>query len=110
MHVELLYFDDCPSWATADQRLREVARTHGVEVHRRQVTTHDEAERTNFRWSPTILINGRDPFATGDEPHGLSCRIFQTPEGPAGSPTVAQLHEALGSAGRPGGHVAGDMT
>lgn len=110
MHVELLYFDGCPSWATADQRLREVARDRGLEVHRRQVTTQDEAERVNFRGSPTILLDGRDHFATGDEPYGLSCRIYQTPEGPAGSPTVAQLHQALGSTGPPGGPDAENQT
>ena len=37
MHVELLYFDGCPSWATADQRLREVALARGLEGINRQM-------------------------------------------------------------------------
>ena len=43
-------------------------------------------------------MNGRDPFAGIDESFGLSCRVYQTPEGFAGSPTVEQLREVLRSA------------
>ena len=95
MRIELLYFDDCPNWTTADERLQEIATARGLEVERRLVTTPEEAERSRFRGSPTILVDGRDPFARGDEPFGLSCRRFQTPDGPAGSPTIEQLEAAL---------------
>ncbi len=95
MRIELQYFDDCPHWKVADDRLRPFAAARGIEVVHRLVTTPEEADAARFRGSPTILIDGRDPFAVGDEPFGLSCRVFQTPDGPAGSPTVAQLEEAL---------------
>ncbi len=95
MHVELLYFEGCPHWTTAEERLRAVAGARGLRVERRLVTTPEEAERARFRGSPTILVDGRDPFAHGDEVFGLSCRLFQTPSGPAGSPTIEQLEEAL---------------
>lgn len=95
MRIELLYFDDCPNWTTADERLQEIAAARGLEVEHRLVTTPEEADRSRFRGSPTILVDGRDPFARGDEPFGLSCRMFQTPDGPAGSPTLEQLEAAL---------------
>ena len=95
MRIELLYFDDCPNWTAADERLQEIASARGLEVERRLVTTPEEAEQSRFRGSPTILVDGRDPFAQGDEPFGLSCRMFQTPDGPAGSPTIEQLEAAL---------------
>lgn len=95
MQIELLYFDDCPNWQTADERLRAVAAARHLEVAYRRVDSPEEAEALRFRGSPTILIDGRDPFASGDEPVGLSCRIYQTPDGPAGSPTVAQLEGAI---------------
>ena len=95
MRIELLYFDDCPNWTTADERLQEIAAARGLEVEHRLVTTPEEAEQARFRGSPTILVDGRDPFAQGDEPFGLSCRIFKTPDGPAGSPTIEQLETAL---------------
>lgn len=95
MRIELLYFDDCPHWKTADERVRQVATPRGIEVEHRLVTTTEEAEAARFRGSPTILVDGHDPFACGDESFGLSCRVYQTPDGPAGAPTVEQLEAAL---------------
>lgn len=98
MKIDLLYFDGCPHWKVADERLRRLAGSRGLEVAHRKVTTPEEAEAHQFRGSPTILIDGRDPFANGDEPLGLSCRLYQTPDGPAGAPTVEQLEAALDAA------------
>jgi hypothetical protein len=95
MEVTVLYFDGCPSWQTADQRVSALADELGITVTRRKVTTPEEAEAVGFRGSPTILVDGRDVFARGHEPVGLSCRIYQTPDGPAGAPTIAQLRAAL---------------
>jgi hypothetical protein len=95
VRVELLYFDDCPNWKTADGRLRALGSERGFEVEHRRVITAEEAERAGFRGSPTILIDGRDPFARDGEPSALACRMYQTPEGPAGSPTEDQLRSVL---------------
>jgi hypothetical protein len=95
MDVELLYFEDCPNWQTTDQRLSELAAEGGFELRHRLVTTPEEARAAGFRGSPTILIDGRDPFASGGEPFSFSCRMYQTPEGPAASPTVEQLRALL---------------
>jgi hypothetical protein len=97
--VTLLYFDGCPSWQAADERLRALADELGFEVAYREVDTPEVAEEVGFRGSPTVLVDGRDPFADGDEPVGLSCRIYQTPNGPAGAPTTAQLRDALAGRG-----------
>lgn len=94
--VTLLYFDDCPNWREADAHLRTLEREHpGLHVTRHIVDTPEEAERTRFRGSPSILVDGVDPFADADAPVGLSCRMYQTPDGPAGSPTLNQLREVL---------------
>jgi hypothetical protein len=93
--VTLLYFDACPSWRLADERLRDLAAEFDLTITRQKVETPDAAARWGFRGSPTILVDGRDVFATGDEPVGLSCRLYQTPNGPAGAPTVDQLRAAL---------------
>ncbi len=95
--LQLLYFPDCPHWRVADERLREVAQPLGLPIEYLLVTTAEEAERVSFRGSPTILIDDADPFAAGDEPIGLSCRIYRTPDGVAGSPTAAQISAALRS-------------
>lgn len=95
MRIELQYFEECPHWRVAADRLQPLAEARGLAVARRAITTPEEAADAGFRGSPTILIDGRDPFASGDEPIGLACRIYQTPAGPAGSPTVEQLEAVL---------------
>lgn len=95
MDVTLLYFDGCPSWQRADQLLSALADDLGFTLTRRKVETQEEAETLGFRGSPSILVDGRDVFAEGDEPAGLSCRVYQTPQGPAGAPTEEQLRTAV---------------
>ena len=95
MDVTLLYFDGCPNRCIADERLSTLADELDFTVTRRQVTSPDEAEKAGFRGSPTILVDGRDAFADGDESIALSCRVYPTPDGPAGVPTLDQLRAVL---------------
>lgn len=96
MEITLLYFDDCPNWTDADRHLQQLETEHpGLIVHRRLVDTPEEAERVGFRGSPSVLVDGVDPFAEPDAPVGLACRVYQTPDGPAGSPTLDQLRAAI---------------
>lgn len=95
VRVTLQYFDGCPHWELADRRLRALADKLGFDVVRQRVDTPEAAARCGFRGSPTILVDGKDPFASGDEPVGLSCRVYSTPDGPAAVPTVDQLSEVL---------------
>jgi hypothetical protein len=98
--VTLLYFDDCPHWKTVDEHLRTLSSEFpDLVLSRLLVETPEEAERTSFRGSPSILVDGTDAFAEPNAPVGLSCRVFQTPDGPAGSPTIDQLREVLATQG-----------
>jgi hypothetical protein len=96
--VRLLYFDDCPNWRVAEARLKEALAGIGADpnaVVYEQVTTAEEAEALGFRGSPTILVDGADPFADPDAPTGLTCRIYRTDTGVQPAPTVEQLHAVL---------------
>lgn len=96
MDIALLYFDDCPNWKIADERLAAIAAERpDLTVSRHLVETLEEAERVGFHGSPSILVDGVDVFADPDAGVGLSCRVYRTPEGPAGAPSVEQLREAL---------------
>lgn len=98
MRVELLYFDGCPNWTVAGERLREALRSLGredLQVSTVRVGSPEEAEELGFVGSPTIRVGGVDPFASGGEQIGLACRVYATPDGLAGSPTTAQLVEVL---------------
>jgi len=93
--VTLLYFDDCPHWRLVDRRLRSLAEELGFALSHQVIDTPEAAEEWSFRGSPTILVDGRDPFARGDEPVGLSCRIYTTPDGDSGAPSEDQLRAVL---------------
>lgn len=93
--VTLLYVDGCPNWQTAAARLEDLQGELGFSLRHTRVETPAEAERMGFRGSPTVLVDGVDPFATDDVPTGLACRVYATPDGPQGSPTAEQLRAAL---------------
>ena len=95
--VRLLFLPGCPGWPLAHERLRQALQEVGsdAEVVLVEVATDEDAARLPFRGSPTVLLDGTDPFADGTAPEGLSCRVFRTPEGLRGAPTVEQLVAAL---------------
>lgn len=98
MDVQLLYFDGCPHQTIAEERLRSALSRvgrGGQEIRHVLVSTPEDAERLAFIGSPTILVDGLDPFAMRGAQPALACRMFSTPEGRAGSPTEEQLVEVL---------------
>lgn len=98
MQVTIQYFEGCPHWKLAQERVRKVLRDLSigdVTLEHQLIDSPGTAERIAFRGSPTILIDGRDPFATGAGPVGLTCRVFRTEDGPQGAPTEAQLRGLL---------------
>jgi hypothetical protein len=95
MNVELLYFEGCPNSRIVDDRLTALESELGFKLSRREVATPEDAERLGYRGSPTMLVDGIDPFVGGQARIGLSCRIYETPAGPAGCPTDEQLRNSL---------------
>lgn len=96
MNISLLYFDGCPNWKIADERLAAIAAERpDVTVNHQLVDSVEEAERLGFHGSPSILLEGADVFADPDAAVALSCRMYQTPRGPAGAPTLDQLREVI---------------
>ena len=99
MNVTLLYFDDCPNWKVADGHLRTLAAENpAIVIERRIVDTVEAAEAARFRGSPSVIIDGVDPFADPDAPIGLSCRVYRTADGYAGTPTLGQLRTVIARA------------
>jgi hypothetical protein len=96
--ITIQYFEGCPHWRLADDRVQGVLRTLGrgdVKLELQLIDSPQTAERVGFHGSPTILVDGRDPFATGAEPVGMTCRVYRTEDGPQGAPTVAELQRLL---------------
>lgn len=100
MHVSFLSIDDCPNADLGRQRLMEALESLDLDpaiVTYTTVANSDQAERLRFRGSPSILIDGVDPFADEDSPVGLSCRIYRTEIGVEGAPSVTAIAKALRS-------------
>ena len=73
MRVSLLRFDGCPSRSVLDQWLHQALAVVGcaeVQVERVTDSTPEEARATLFHGSPTVLVEGHDPFADRDLPRG----------------------------------------
>jgi hypothetical protein len=98
MRVEVLYFDGCPTYLETERTLRGVLAEEGIEaeVELVAVNTDEEARRLRFPGSPTIRVDGRDPFPVPERAgYALGCRVYATPEGLSTSPTAGMLEEAL---------------
>lgn len=100
--ITLRYFDGCPNWEVARDRLAEAIRAADalVDVSFDMVESEDEALESQFAGSPTILVNGRDPFAEATVTYGLFCRLFETEAGREGSPSIEQFAAILQEAQR----------
>src|SRR5262249_4716729 len=96
--VELLWWDGCPSTERALADLRSALREAGVDrpaIDVRAVVSMQPAEVEQFPGSPTIRINGSDPFP-GAQAIGLSCRIYRTADGrPSPTPDPQELRSAI---------------
>jgi hypothetical protein len=95
MDVELVHLDDCPLWRGAAERVREAMRRAGVDpasLRDRSIAVQDAP--ADFPGSPTILIDGLDPFPSAT-PVGPVCRRYPTELGPDVAPSMEQLVDVL---------------
>ncbi|MEV4196729.1 hypothetical protein AB0J32_00080 [Micromonospora globbae] len=98
MDVQLLVVDDCPNAEGAAAVLRRAldeVGLAGVRFATRVVADQAEAEAVGFVGSPTVLIDGRDPFAGPGQTVGLACRLYRDDGGVSGVPPLAALRRAL---------------
>ena len=73
------------------------------------IETDEQARMRGFVGSPTFLVDGVDPFAVAGAPTGVACRVYPTPNGLSGAPTVAALRDALVRAGAFPANAAADQ-
>jgi hypothetical protein len=84
MDVELLFWAGCPSHSRALEELRAAMVDVGLDpfaVRVREIATDGAAAREDFVGSPTIRVDGRDIQPPGDEPVGLTCRVYRHRDG-----------------------------
>ena len=98
VEIEVLTVPDCPNAAPTVAQVRralDLLDLREIAIKTRVITNQKQAEKSGFTGSPTILINGTDPFADPEQALGLSCRLYAKPNGLAGSPGLEALRQAL---------------
>lgn len=100
MQIDLLYFDGCPSWQSALENLKAALAAEGMEadINLVKVDGNDEAKRLKFLGSPSFQVNGVDWWPEERKRYNLSCRVYFTPQGMKGVPTVEMFREKFHTA------------
>lgn len=102
MHVELLWWDGCPSQPRALSDLRAAMTELGLDpdaIELLRIETEADAVRERFIGSPTIRIDRTDLSPAEGEPYGLTCRIYHRRDGRVSpTPDPADLRDALSAA------------
>jgi hypothetical protein len=107
MRITVLAVPDCPNAPVAVGRITAALAGRPASVELVEVTGETDAARLGMTGSPTILLDGVDPFAGAGAVPSVSCRIYRGPDGtPKGAPSVQDLTAALSAAGLPGGPSA----
>ena len=97
MKIDILYFNDCPSWQNALKNLQIALMEEGLEISINpiEVKSDGEAVDTKFLGSPSFQINGQDLWPEERSSYSMSCRVYRTPDGFRGWPTIEMLRQKL---------------
>jgi hypothetical protein len=100
VQVSFLYYEDCPSYDLALERLREVMAEESIpgEVEVIKVETEEQARELRFVGSPTIRVDGQDIDPPRDSTYALSCRAYHLEDGRISPlPSKDMIRRALSS-------------
>ena len=94
---------DCPHREMALDRVRQALDRVGasrVVVTERVIDDPAVAVAAGMHGSPTVLIDGHDPFTAAGVEAPVSCRLYPTVSGFDGAPSIEDLVAALSQRGR----------
>jgi hypothetical protein len=97
MELTVLAVPVCPNALVLEQRLAGLlAERPGVVVTRRVIANLAEAALWGMHGSPTLLVDGQDPFAVPGTVPAVACRLYQGENGRVeGVPAVPALRQVL---------------
>ncbi|GAB2656504.1 alkylmercury lyase family protein [Kribbella swartbergensis] len=99
MKLEVLHVPDCPNLGPMLDRLGQVT---DLPVSTRVIDSDADAARFGMAGSPTLLIDGRDPFSAMEGGWSVSCRLYRDEAGRiVSAPSVEQLRAAIAGRGEP---------
>jgi len=95
MRLQVLHVPGCPNAVALTTRLGQLLGSRD-RVEQLVIRDQDEAAAAGMSGSPTLLLDGIDPFAVAGRPSGLACRLYLDENGAlAGAPSLVQLRAAL---------------
>ncbi|SEM04113.1 hypothetical protein [Streptacidiphilus jiangxiensis] len=96
MRITVLTVPDCPNAGLVGERLDAALAGRKVLVEWVEVRDAEQAAATGMTGSPTLLVDGVDPFAVPGAVPSLSCRLYRSASGAVqGAPGVDELRAAL---------------
>lgn len=100
MHLTVLAVPDCPNAPVLGDRLADVLDGRaGISMSHEVISDESEAARWGMHGSPTLLIDGADPFAGPGQPPSMSCGLYRDDDGqPSGVPSASQLQQVIDQA------------
>ncbi|WP_427919065.1 hypothetical protein [Streptomyces sp. cg40] len=96
MRITLLTVPDCPNAPMARERIDQALAGRAAEVTVVEVSDETQAATLGMTGSPTVLIDGVDPFAVPGAVASVSCRLYRGTDGlTEGAPSVTDLRRVL---------------
>ncbi|MBD0710484.1 MULTISPECIES: alkylmercury lyase [unclassified Streptomyces] len=96
MRITVLTVPDCPNVALALDRVTRALDGRAARVEVVEVLDLAQAVAHGMTGSPTILLDGVDPFAPAGATPSVSCRLYRDGAGRVdGAPSVTALREAF---------------
>lgn len=96
--IELLYFEDCPSWKNGLDNLKSALSSEGLdnsEVQLVLIKNDFAADKERFLGSPSFRLNGQDLWPEKRNSYFLGCRIYATENGMRGYPSIDMIRNKL---------------
>ncbi len=97
VQVTIQYVEGCPHIDATYKLVAEILesrRSPGL-LRTRLVNSVKDAENLRFQGSPTVLVDGKDPFLDPNAPVGLACRLYVSAETTSGVPPREELEQVL---------------
>ncbi|MFB7172289.1 alkylmercury lyase family protein [Streptomyces sp. NPDC056254] len=101
MRITILTVPQCPNVQVMRERITAALDGCAAVIEVVEVSDEGEAARWGMAGSPTILLDGADPFSLPGTPSSVSCRLYRDADGRTdGAPSVRALREAFSGASK----------
>ncbi len=98
MKLEILQVPDCPNVVLLEERIAQAVAGEKLDltITHRVLDDPESAADAGMTGSPTLLLDGEDPFANPGLTPSVSCRLYPGESGGVdGAPSTAALRAAL---------------